>query len=235
MKETGSAWFWLLGIVTLGCFMQGCATPLEIRQTSKTQLDLLETVDDAVQDFRTALDRYYLDKEKLVGQEARIKLAQRAIGGSLNDARKAETVGTLYKLYQRDVEPYIDNGMDLMALENRNAFLDKELEKEQRPMVKASLTIEKNNVSQELELLKRMPEEVKTTVERFNGEINQIRTTSEENLKMLDVLQGQLAVMKALQERVDKWLAIDVTISQEQADAMEKSIVDARKALSGGK
>jgi hypothetical protein len=217
-------WVWSLGILVMGCFIYGCATPAAIKQASRSQLELIKTVDSAVQDFSAALGRYYTDKENLIKQEGHMKLARQAIESSLTDTKKAEKVGVLYDIYQDKVERYIDYGLDKDELTARQLDLEKKLEKESGLVEKAVISIQLDN----------MPEPVKNLASAFNGEIRAVRSTSEENLKMLGLLRSQLALMLTLQEKVDAWLSIDVSITQDQANAMEKTFIDAYNGLSGG-
>jgi hypothetical protein len=221
-------------MLVMVCFLHGCATPTVIKEASKAQLELIKTVDSAVGDFRTALGKYYDDEEKLIVQAAHAKLAQQAIESVLTGAPKAKKVGKLYDIYQDKVELYIDYGLDKDALETRKADLEKKLEKESRPIEKASISIQLDNIRQQLAELSNMPELVKNLANGFNSEIQNVQSTSEQNLKMLDLLRSQLALMLTLQEKVDAWLSIDVSITQDQANAMEKTFIDAYNGLSGG-
>jgi hypothetical protein len=227
-------WVWSLGILVMGCFIYGCATPAAIKQASRSQLELIKTVDSAVQDFSAALGRYYTDKENLIKQEGHMKLARQAIESSLTDTKKAEKVGVLYDIYQDKVERYIDYGLDKDELTARQLDLEKKLEKESGLVEKAVISIQLDNIKQQLAELNNMPEPVKNLASAFNGEIRAVRSTSEENLKMLGLLRSQLALMLTLQEKVDAWLSIDVSITQDQANAMEKTFIDAYNGLSGG-
>jgi hypothetical protein len=40
--------------------------------------------------------------------------------------------------------------------------------------------------------------------------------------------------MKSIATKVDAWLAIDVSVSEEQADSLKKALVGAGKQLGGG-
>ena len=51
---------------------------------------------------------------------------------------------------------------------------------------------------------------------------------------LLDILRAQIAVMKSMAQKVDAWVATDVTVTQEQADALKASLSAAAKALQGG-
>ena len=68
-------------------------------------------------------------------------------------------------------------------------------------------------------------------VDDLNGEIQ----TAAEIDKTLDILRAQIALMKQLAARVDAWLAIDVTVTQDQADALRQAFSAAAGSLGGAK
>ena len=51
----------------------------------------------------------------------------------------------------------------------------------------------------------------------------------------IEILEHQIAVMSQVASAVDQWLAIDVTLSQQQADQLDKTYKDAIAALDKSK
>jgi hypothetical protein len=75
------------------------------------------------------------------------------------------------------------------------------------------------------------PKEIKALEDILQTEMNGDASQRERLGKVLQMLEAQLDVMGVLAKTVDDWLAVDVTISQDQMDALEKTVLDTTQAL----
>jgi multidrug resistance efflux pump len=108
-------------------------------------------------------------------------------------------------------------------------------------MAATSNVSEQLSIRNELDDLKTLqakirtkPAEVAKLEAIFADELTAEAASIESLDRVFTVLRQQIATMKAAQQRVDAWLSIDVSVSQEQIDSLTESFRTAQKALAGG-
>jgi len=225
-------------LVALGSLavLGGCVTPIEVKQASKAQLDLLTTLDGAVGDLQQSFDQFSKSKQARIQEDGRIWIARQAIAAAFPKEPKSRvTADSLFDAHKKAVQPWIDYAFladDIQAAIDR---IDARLKTVTDSALRTQLTNEKLDW-QRLQLdLGKKPESVKQIEAVIVDDLNDEKKTAADVKKLLDVLRAQVALMKQLAGRVDAWLAIDVTITQEQADSLKAAFSSATSALGGAK
>jgi len=214
----------------------GCVTPIEVKQASKAQLELLTALDGAVGDLQQSLDQFHKSKEARIQEEGRIWIARQAIETKFpKEPKRLVTADDLFKAHKSDVQPWIDYAFLADDLQATITRIDERLKVVIDPAVRIQLTLEKQDWQKLQQELANKPEAVKQIEAVIAVDLNDERKAATNVNRLLDILRAQVALMKQLAARVDAWLAIDVTVTQEQADALKTSFSAAATALGGAK
>lgn len=214
----------------------GCVTPVEVKQASKAQLELLATLDGAVGDLQQSLDQFHKSKEARIQEEGRIWIARQAIETKFpKTPKRLVTADDLFEAHKTEVQPWIDYAFLAGDVQAAIARIDERLKVVKDSALRTQLTLEKQDWQKlQLELAKK-PEAVKQIEGVIVADLNDEKETATNVNKLLEILRAQVALMKQLAARVDAWLAIDVTVTQEQADALKSGFSAAATALGGAK
>ena len=214
--------------------LQACATPVEIKNASQKQLELVGSLDDAVRDLQGAVDHFYRDHADLTRIEGRVQIAQAAILEA-TDEQTSATADELFERFETEVHPWIRNAFAGPALDERIAALNNRIQQETDATTKLLLQRDLNDLRlQRSDFSSAMPASVASIDAETSDRIKRSASTAADVRQSLDVLRKQIALMRAMQSRVDAWLAIDVSPSQEQIDGLTKSIREAHVSVSGG-
>ena len=226
---------WVFAVMILALFA-GCATPIEVKTASKAQLDLLAALDGAVSDLQQSFDQFHKAKEARIREEGRMFVARQAIAAlyPANRPMKQMTADALFESYNTNVQPWIDNALALPDVEAQIVSLTKKVAATGDPALKGRYTLALQDL-QELRarLVRNKPSAVTEIEEVILGDLSNERQTAQDVRRLLDILRSQIAVMKSIASKVDAWLAIDVSVSQEQADSLKDAVVNAGKAFAG--
>jgi hypothetical protein len=225
----------IAAITVLGA-LGGCVTPIEVKQASKTQLDLLTTLDTATGELQQSLGQFHKSIEARIQEEGRIWIAKQAIEAANPGEPKTEvTADDLFKAHKNNVQPWIDYAFLSADIDATIGRIQDRLKKATDPSLRIQLEIEEQTWQKRKLALLNKPEAVKqieaVIVDDLNGEI----ATAANVNKVLEILRAQIALMKQLAARVDSWLAIDVTVTQDQADALRQAFSAAAAGLGGAK
>ena len=212
----------------------GCATPIEVKNASKSQLELLTALDGAVSDLQQSFDEFHKAKEARIREEGRMLVARQAIAvlHPANRPMKQMTADALFESYNANVQPWIDSALTLPDVEAQIASLTKKIGATSDPAFKGRYTLALQDL-QELraKLLRNKPAAVSEIEEVILGDLANERQTAQEVRRLLGSLRSQIAVMTSIASKVDAWLAVDVNVSQEQADSLKDALVGARKSF----
>ncbi|OOP55302.1 MAG: hypothetical protein AYP45_15660 [Candidatus Brocadia carolinensis] len=142
----------LPGLLAIAMLMQGCATPIEIKQASKAQIELIKAVDDAVVNLQTAINQFHNQKEARILEEGRMQIAQQAIAVAIsnNGTSTVITADELFKYYNKNIQPYIDYAFDIGLIDLENKILEDKISKETDPLKKGELQM----CAQDLDIIK---------------------------------------------------------------------------------
>jgi hypothetical protein len=247
-----SCWLRRGTIVTLlALLVSGCATPPEVKTASRAQLELVDALDKAVADLQRGIDRFHDAKLRKTKEEGRILIARQAIDVAAGDPRNPPQVSAdqLFLKFEADVAPWIDYAFTSETVEKsiaehraKIARIDKSLQGSDLDESKRqSLAVLKNSLTNDLDDLRLLearltnkPPDVVEIEKVIEDDLQRERKSQDRVSLLLTVLREQIANMRAMAARVDSWLAIDVTVDQEQVDALEKAYREASAALDKG-
>lgn len=225
---------WLLTIVVM--LLAGCATPVEVKTASKAQLEVIEALDAAIVDLRQALDQFHSDKEARIREEGRMLVARQAIATLYPQKQpmKQITADALFESYNANVRPWIDNALLWRDIDDQIASLTRQIAGASDPARKGQLTLDLQDLQvARARIVQNKPKPVAAIEEVIASELDRERQTANDVDRLLETLRGQVAMMKSLATKVDAWLALDVSVSQEQADSLKEALVGAGKQLGG--
>ena len=217
--------------------LTGCATPIEVKTASKAQLSVIDTLDTAVGDLQQAFDQFHSDKETRIREEGRMLVARQAIATLYPENRpmKQITADTLFESYDANVRRWIDNTLLWRDIDEKIASLTKRIAGTSDPAQKGQLTLELQDLQADrAQFGKNKPKAVAEIEDVISGDLDSERQTAEDVHQLLGILRSQIAVMKSIATKVDAWLVLDVSVSQEQADSLKEALVGAGKQLGGG-
>ena len=216
--------------------VSGCVSPIEVKQASKAQLDLIAALDGATSDLQQSLGQFHRSMEARTRVEGRIWVAKQSIAVAYPETSTKEvTSDELFKAHKEAVQPWIDYAFLSKDIDDTMKRLEKRLQKAKDPALKIQLTNELQTWQLRQARLANKPKAVEEIealiVDDLNGQIQTASTVD----KVLEILRAQIALMKQMAARIDAWLAIDVTVTQEQADALRQAVSSAAGDLGGGK
>ena len=224
----------LVAVTACAVGLGGCVTPVEVKTASKKQLELIDSLDQATADLQAALAAFHRSNQDLIRNQARVAIARQSIDVALQGRSEKVTADQLFRSYNDQVRPWIDY-----------AFADpriaQHIEALKAQMAATSDVQEQLSIRNELDDLKVLqakirtkPAEVAKLETVFADELAAEAASIESLDRVFAVLRQQIATMKAAQQRVDAWLSIDVSVSQEQINSLTESFRTAQKALAGG-
>jgi exonuclease VII small subunit len=224
----------LAAVTACAIGLGGCVTPVEVKTASKKQLELIDSLDRATSELEAALAAFHRSNQDLIRNQARVAIARQSIDVALQGRSENVTADQLFRSYNDKVRPWIDYAF----AEPRIA---QHIEALKIQMAATSNVSEQLSIRNELDDLKTLqakirtkPAEVAKLEAIFADELTAEAASIESLDRVFTVLRQQIATMKAAQQRVDAWLSIDVSVSQEQIDSLTESFRTAQKALAGG-
>jgi hypothetical protein len=228
----------LLGVFTIILMaLAGCAAPVEVKTASKAQLEVIEALDSAIVDLSQALDQFHSDKEARIEEEGRMLIARQAIAALYpkNKPMKQITADALFESYDANVRPWIDNALLWRDIDAEITSLTSQIAGAGDPIRKGQLTLDLQDLQEtRARIVRNKPKPVAAIEEVIAGDLDRERQTANDVNQLLETLRKQIAVMKSLATKVDAWLALDVSVSPEQADSLKEALVGAGKDLAGG-
>lgn len=211
--------------------LTGCKTPSEIKTASSKQIELIAAARDAAGDLQKGLDRFHRETEQTTLQEGRILIARAAINEASKKGHAGVTADKLFEISNKEVRPWVDNAFAEAGIKQTIEELQKRFDSTTNPLVKGSLQNDLDDLKMTEAFLAGKPKEIKALEDILQTEMNGDASQRERLGKVLQMLEAQLDVMGVLAKTVDDWLAVDVTISQDQMDALEKTVLDTTQAL----
>ena len=213
----------------------GCVAPIEVKQASKAQLELLTTLDAATAELQQSMGQFHQSIEAHIREEGRIWIAKQAIEVAY-PAKAPEamvTADALFNGHKESVQPWIDNAF--FDIDAAIARIQESLKDTKNPALQTQLKIEEQTLQKRKLALPKKPEKVAEIEAEIVASLDSEKKTATEINKVLDILRAQIALMKQMAARIDAWLAIDVTVTQEQADALRQAVSTAAGSLGGAK
>ena len=214
----------ILGI-SAAMLIQGCATPIEVKNASKSQIELIKAVDEAVVNMKTTFDQFHKQKQDRIIEACRMRIAQKAIETAVPGTSTAVNADNLFLSYNNNIQPWIDYAF--VDFDGQIKRLEEEIKSTNNNKLKASLTLDLNDLKQIKSSLPEKPQEVRNTELIYKTAFENETKTAERTHLVLEILRKQLALMNVMHGKVDAWLAIDVSPTQEQVNALQKNITDA--------
>jgi hypothetical protein len=223
-----------VGLLGIAILLQGCATSIEVKNASRAQMELIDTLDRAVANLQTALDQFHRDKEARILEEGRMLVARQAIDVAVSNSNSMVTADQLFDTYKKKVEPWVDNAFSVLSIDQQIVALEKRVKGATDPVLKVAMQNDLDDLKTLKANLHNKPKRVKEIESIIMDDLNKERKTAKQNHEMLEILRDQVALMSAMHEKVDAWLAIDITVTQEQVDALKEAFTSARQAIEGG-
>jgi|GEM_PF-2536463 len=224
----------LVGLLGIAILLQGCATPIEIKNASKAQMELINSVDSAVSDLQAALNQFHRDKQVHILEEGRMLIARQAIDVAISNDKAEVTAAQLYDIYTKQIQPWVDYAFSSSSIDERITALQKRINATSDPVLKVAMTLDLEDLQVLQANLQNKPQRVKELEAIIQNDLDKEIETARQNRKMLEILRAQVALMKAMHGKVDDWLTIDVTVTQKQADALKNAYSSAYQAMEGG-
>lgn len=226
------------GILAATIALVGCVSPVEIKTASRAEVGLINALDDAVVKLQTGLIQFHEAKAARIREEGRVLIAQQAIDAAYPLKQEQPVRVTADKFFEDQkvaVQPWIDYAFRTPDFDASIERLERRKEKAGDPLMKAAL----EKQLEDLRVLKAdatagKPKPVQDIEEIVQDDLAAEEKAAKRLDDLLDILRAQIAVMKSMAEKVDAWLATDVTVTQAQADALRTSLSAATKALQGG-
>jgi hypothetical protein len=223
-----------IAVLAIAMLFQGCVTPIEIKRASLAQIELIDSIDGAVVDLQSALDQFHGEKANRILAEGYMLIARNAIDVAVSNSNSMVTADQLFDTYKQKIEPWVDNAFRIPFIDDRIAALEKKIVAATDPVLRVSMQNDLDDLKLLKATLENKPKPVKDIESIIMEDLKKERMTAEKNRKILEILRAQVALMKAVHGTVDTWLAIDVTVTQEQADALKEAFSSAFKEIEGG-
>jgi hypothetical protein len=216
----------------------GCASPIEIKTAARAEVNLINALDEAVVNLQSGLTHFHEAQATRIREEGRVLIAQQAIDAAfpLTQTQQARVpADKLFEEHKAVVQPWIDYAFRTPDFDASIERLEKRKDKIADPLLKAATEKQLQDLKvQRLDATAGKPNAVRDIEKIVLDDLAEEATAAKRADNLLDILRAQIAVMKNMAEKVDAWLAIDVTLTQEQADALKASLSAATKALQGG-
>lgn len=243
------------GVWTLLAFVlpaaSGCVTPAEVKVAAKAQLELVDALDGAINDLQKAIDAFHTHNAERIYAYGRVQIAQEAVTQMQEGKADAASVRAdeLFDAYEAKVRPWIELAFrgekiadDREKLEEKLTKVDQQISEipDDTPR-KQALILEKASLTKRIADMKKLeaalgqrPASVKTLEAAIQQNLTGEETIRTEANRDFATFRKQVALMKVMATKVDVWLSIDVTVSQDQVDALEKNVTAALKAIGEG-
>lgn len=233
-------WSILLMMLAAGAMLllavSGCVSPIEVKQASKAQLELIAVLDGAASDLQQSLGQFHRGLEARTREEGRIWIARQAIAVAYPDTSTVQvTADDLFKGHKDNVQPWIDYAFLSGDIDDTIKRLEDRLKKAQDRALKVQLENEIGTWQRLQARLLNKPKPVAEIEALIVDDLNGQAQTAASVNKTMEVLRAQIALMKQMAARIDAWLSIDVTVTQEQADSLRQAISNAAGSLGGGR
>lgn len=224
----------LAAVTACAIGLGGCVTPIEVKTASKKQLELIDSLDQATADLEAALATFHRNNQDLIRNQARVAIARQSIDVALRDQSEHVTADELFRSYNDKVRPWVDYAFEQPRITQRIEALNARMAATANALEKLQIRNELADLKQQQAKFRTKPAEVAELEAVFANELAAEAASIESLDRQFKVLRQQIATMKAAQGRVDAWLSIDVSVSQEQVDSLTESFRTAQKALAGG-
>lgn len=215
-------------------FFAGCATPPEVKTASQAQLQLIGALDDATVALSDGLTHFHQDQRARILNEGRVLIAKQAINVAVTDPSAASTADGVFKVSNDKVRPWVDNAFVGPQIDDAIAKTLERLNKATDPFLQGSLQSDLDDLKLRKAELSKKPKDVAQLESIIQDDAKLEDQTSQNVTSVLQMLRAQLGLMKTAAITVDNWLSIDITLSKEQADGLEKAFSDAKTALDKG-
>lgn len=229
---------WALVLAAIGASLIGCATPIEVKTASRNQLELIAALNDSVTKLGTAMEEFHRTREARIREEGRMVIARQAIDVALPDSGqqppRMATADQLFKGYTNDIQPWIDHAFESGDLDRAIKALEDKIQATPASVQRDFLSAKLDDLRLQRSQLTNPPPAVSKADTSVSQQIANEQKTAADVKQAIKLLGIQIDLMKAAAERVDAWLAIDVTPSQEQVDALTKIISGALAGSTGG-
>jgi hypothetical protein len=197
-------------------------------------MEAIEALDRAVSELQDAIAQFHRDMIVRTKTEGRMLVAKQAIAAALKVNDKDVTADKFFEDYKKDVQPWIDNALLAETYQNTLKSIKEQIARTTNILEKNSLQQDLDDIELKLKSMALKPEPVQATEKTIIDDIAQQSKTASKVNAILRQLRDQLKVMKLMATRVDAWVGIDVTVSEEQVSGLKKAFTEARTALSGG-
>ena len=227
---------WALVLAALGATFIGCATPIEVKTASRNQLELIAALNDSVVKLGTAMEEFHRTREARIREEGRMVIARQAIDVALPDTKnpRMATADQLFEDYKTGIQPWIDHAFESGDLDRAIKALDDKIKTMPASVQRDFLSAKLDDLREQRSHLKDPPAAVLQADTSVSQQIANDQKTAADVKQAIKLLGAQIDLMKAAAERVDAWLAIDVTPNQEQVDALTKIVTGALTGGTGG-
>jgi hypothetical protein len=233
--------------------LAACATPQGVKDASKQQLQLLGAMNKAAIGLKQGVDDFHTQQENTIEDWARVATATAAIDSlTKKDEGKEIAADPLFEEYENSIRPYIDAAatdfnQQANSLEALRAQKQSESDRATDPVIRRKLQLVAANLSAMRNNAQRREAAFRGAAQRSGCQecslvrgqalalIGDERTTVAYVDRQIAILEQQIAVMSQVAAAIDQWLAIDVTLSQQQADHLDKTYKDAITALGTAK
>jgi uncharacterized protein YjgD (DUF1641 family) len=164
-----------------------------------------------------------------------MKLARQAITAAAADPQALATADQVFDTSIKQVRVYIDDAFVLEEIEEAVKETEAVLHKAEDQITRQMLEENLKDLKDRMEKLKgrQVPKNIKDVEDRTAKAIAAQRKDAQELTSLLEILRSQIAIIKATSRVIDDWLSMDVTVSKEQFDRLEKAYDEAVKALKG--
>ncbi len=229
----------VLAVMLMAC---GCATPPPIKKASQTQCELISELDQSVQALENGLAQFHEDNQEQIRQVGRVLIAQQAINvimeppnNGIPSTNGATSVDALMETSNTRIRPFVDGAFSDAELKNEIAQVTGKMNAATNAIAHALLHTKLESLKLKLAELSSKPPAVAQLESVLEDEIAQQAKTEKQVKEILDAVRAQVGLMKVMAGTVDGWLAQDVTVTKAQTDNLETAVLNAQKALGGGK
>jgi hypothetical protein len=207
-----------------------CATPQAIKDTSKKQLQLLDSINKATISLQQGLDEFHRDQASTIQDWARIEIATQTIESlSPTGSTTKITPDALFDADKASIQPLVDGVVADIDLQESD--LDARISKATNPLVQSNLQLQKQRLQREKDkwivAAKDYCGNCETTRNQALTLLRDEESTSRVVDLHLEILRAQIQVMSQMASAVDTWLGIDVTLTQDQASQLDQAYKDA--------
>ncbi len=220
--------------LSLVLLLMGCSTPAEIKTASRAQIELIAALDDATLALRDGLIQFHQDQGVRIRDEGRVLIARQAINIAAADTNATATADGVFKTSNEKVRPWVDNAFTGPQIDAALATTQARLNKVTDPFLQGSLQNDLDDLHLIQAILSKKPKDIQQLEAIIQDDLGLENQTSERVTKILQILRGQIGLIKTSATTIDNWLTIDITLSKEQANSLEKAFSDAKTALDKG-